>query len=158
MELVVVIFIFSLVAAVVIPRLPSTSPGELRGAARKLAGTLRYLEDLSITEKATYRMHLVPETDSLTVKKLLSDGTEVDVADPFLQKRIIPADVVIADVTTQQGGKRSEGEAVIGFGVSGIDRYAVIHLKGRDGGFFTVTAYPVSEKVTIDEGYREEAP
>jgi general secretion pathway protein H len=156
MELVVVLFILSLAAAVILPRLPSTAPGELRGSARGLAATLRYVSDLAIAEKTPYRIRVGVGTATLAVKKLLADGSEADSTDPFLQKRIIADGVVITDTVTQPGGKVVEGEAVTAFGPSGIDRYTVIHLKGSDGGFFTVTAFPASGKVTVDEGYREE--
>lgn len=155
-ELTVVIVILSVVALLVVPRIPAGREAELRGSARTLAATLRYLQDRAITGKTGYRMHLDLGSGATAVKKLSARGEEAP-DDEFLGRRLLAEGVTITDVMTQRGGKRTGGEALLTFGVSGIEEFTTIHLKGAAGGHFTVMAYPSSGKVTVAEGYREEA-
>ena len=158
MELVVVIALLSLVAIIVFPRLSVSRTAELQRSARQLAATVRYLQDRAIATKTGYQLHLVLGGNTVAVKQLLPDGSVVEPGDPALRGPLLATGVIVSSVSTPRGGTRSAGEAVIPFGASGIGEFTAIHLKGADAAVVTVMSYPSSGRVTVVEGYREEAP
>ena len=156
-EIVVVVTILALAAAIVLPLLPSTAAGSLRTSARRLATVIRYLGDRSVTTKSHYRMHLDMGENAIGVKKIV-DGEETTPEDPFFSRRILEEGVTIEDIEVPRLGKTSEGVVDIDFGVAGLADFAVIHLKGANEEHFTVTALPYGGKVEVVEGYREMKP
>ncbi|WP_298433841.1 prepilin-type N-terminal cleavage/methylation domain-containing protein [Geobacter sp.] len=156
MELVVVIAVLALAAAIVLPRLTVSRAVELKRSARALAATIRYLQDRAITSKTPYRMRIEIGTGTVRVTKLSAAGTEVATGEPALDRPPLAEGVTVADVLTQRGGKLAEGEAVLRFDLGGLDDFAAIHLKSADGATVTVMALPSSGKVTVADGYLEE--
>jgi len=155
-ELMVVIVILSVLAMVVIPRLPMAREGDLKASARTLAAALRYLNDRSIATKNRYLLRIAFQDGSMKVTRVIREGEETAVPDPFLLNLSLREGVGIADVVTARLGKITEGEAVLGFSPLGVEDFSVIHLKSEDGKrFYTVALYPGSGRVTVLEGYEE---
>jgi general secretion pathway protein H len=150
----VVIFIISLVAAIVLPLLPSTDASNLRSSARQLSTVIRYLGDRAVTTKSSYRMQLDLTENTLNVKKIVN-GEEAAPEDPFFSRKFIADGVNIEDIETSRLGKSGEGVINIDFGAAGLGEFIVIHLKGAKGDHFTVTAFPYGGKVEVLEGYQE---
>lgn len=156
-EMTVVIVILSLVALVVLPRLPFAHERDLKTSARSLAGSLRYLGDLAIATKQHYRLRCTLLTNEMTVVRVIPEGDELPVSDPALGGLALLEGIVFADVVTPRLGKVAEGTAVLDFGPLGVEELAVLHLRRRedDARFFTVAVYPGSGRVTVLEGYQE---
>lgn len=152
----VVIAILSLIAGIVLPRLPSTESARLRDSARSLASAIRYMGDRAATAKTAYRLHLNITDSTAWVRQLNRSGEETGADDPFLSRKIIAEGITIEDVTIPSAGKTNEGEVIIGFGPGGLQDYMIVHLKDTKNRHFTVTAYPTSGKVKVEEGYQEE--
>ncbi|MBT1074108.1 pilus assembly FimT family protein [Geobacter grbiciae] len=155
MELLVVIALLGLVAAIALPRLTVSHALELNRSARQLAATIRYVQDRAITGKTPHRIRLEPGTGTVRVTRLLSDGTEGSTGESFLDRPFPAEGVTVADVTTPRGGKVTTGEVVLRFDMAGLGDFTAIHLRGEDDAAMTVMAYP-SGKVTVSEGYVEE--
>ncbi len=51
LELIVVLLLVSLIAALIFPRLPSSQASDLRNSARQLAVLMRYLEERAVATK-----------------------------------------------------------------------------------------------------------
>jgi general secretion pathway protein H len=157
-ELMVVIFILSMVALLVVPRLPFAHERDLGTAARTLAGTLRYLENQAVATKQYYRLLVRILDGRMEVTRVLPENEEVAVTDPALANLALREGVEFADITTSRLGKISEGEAVVDFSPLGADEFLLFHLKSQDGArFFTVALYPGSGRVEVSEGYQEGA-
>lgn len=152
--MVVVIFILSLAAMLVFPRLPSTGAGELRDSTRALASTFRYLGDKAISTKTPYRLHLSLIDSSITIGEL-SGGEERTPRDSFLSRRALPAGVTLQDVQIPRLGTMTEGEVIIHFGPGGLEELVTVHLRGAGDKQMTVIAFPRNGKVLVDEGYQE---
>ena len=152
--MVVVIFIISLVAMLVLPLLPSTNAANLRRSARSLAAVFRYLGDRSVTTKTPYRMLLSLTDNAITVKKVVN-GEEAPPGDPFFDRQILADGVTIEDIEIPRLGKLGEGEVRADFGVAGLGDFIVIHLKGVKDSHFTITALPGGGRVEALEGYQE---
>lgn len=156
MELVVVIAVLALVAAVVLPRLTVNHAVELNRSARTLAATIRYLQDRAITSKTPYRMRIGIGAGTVRVTKLSATGTEEGSGDPSLDRPILAEGITVMDVLSPREGKLTEGEAVLRFEMGGLADFAAIHLKNADGATVTLMALPSSGKVTVADGYLEE--
>jgi general secretion pathway protein H len=155
-EMMVVLAIVSMVALLVFPLLPDTEGTKLRVAARDTASLLRYLQDEASTRKTQYRLRVLFQENALMVEQVLPDGDTVVPKDEYLRMRELPEGVTIADTITSRRGKLSLGEATIDCGPGGLSGFLQIHLAGKKGSTFTISAYPGSGKVTVREGYFEE--
>ena len=116
---------------------------------------LRYLGEEAVTTKSTYRLHLEPGGTGLTVMKRIAGGDEVPPGDTFLARPVLAPGVTIVDVETGRLGKVTEGEVRIDVGPGGLADLLSIHLRGKGGENYTVTAYPASGKVKVASGYQE---
>ncbi len=154
MEMMVIVFIISITALVVLPLLPSTDATRLRDSARRLSTVIRYLGDQAITTKSVFRMHLDMTDNTVTVKKIVA-GEEEAPEDPFFSRKILSEGVSIEDVEVPRLGKTSEGVVNADFGVGGLGEFTVIHLKGEKGDHFTITSFPNGGRVNVEEGYQE---
>jgi prepilin-type N-terminal cleavage/methylation domain-containing protein len=74
LELLVVLVLISLAAALVVPRLPSTDNAALKGSARSTAALLRYLGERSTGSKILYRLHVNVSESSIKVTRKLPGG------------------------------------------------------------------------------------
>ena len=155
-ELTVVIVILSVIAVVVLPRLPFAGERDLKTSARNLAASVRYLGNLAISSKQQYRLRITLLNDEATVTRVIPEGDELAVSDGVLSHLSLLEGIVFSDVVTPHLGKIVEGEAVLDFGPLGVEELAVIHLKRtEDSRFYTVAVYPGSGRVTVLEGYQE---
>ena len=153
-EMVVVICILAMTALIVIPLLPSTDAANLKDSARRLSTVIRYLGDRSVTTKTPYRMRLDLSEGTVTVMKFV-DGEETAPEDPFFSRNILDKGVSIEDIEIPRLGKLGEGVINVDFAVAGLGDFVVVHLKGANGGQFTVTAFPYGGRVEVLEGYQE---
>ena len=154
-ELMVVLFVLSITAALIVPRLPSTDAMELKSSARSLASLLRYLGDRSIGSKHTYRLHINFRENSIKVTRKLANGDEIPPEDPLLSRKALADGIVITDLQTPRLGTVAEGEVLIDFGAAGLSEFLTLHLHSPKGESFTVTGYPQGGKVKILSGYQE---
>jgi len=155
-EMTVVIVILSVVALVVLPRLPFAHERNLKTSARTLAASLRYLGDLAISTKQHYRLRITLLNNEIAVTRVIPEGDELAVSNSDLNQLALLDGVVFGDIETPRLGKITEGEAVLDFGPLGVEDLAVIHLKRTDDSrYYTVAVYPGSGRITVLEGYQE---
>jgi len=155
-EMTVVIVILSVMALVVLPRLPFAHERDLKTSARNLAASLRYLGDMAISTKQHYRLRITLLNNEIAVTRVLPEGDELAVSDGTLNELSLLDGIVFSDIVTPRTGKVAEGEAVLDFGPLGVEDFAVIHLKRKDDSrYYTVAVYPGSGRVTVLEGYQE---
>ena len=152
-EMVVVVVILAVIAALVYPRLAPSGDAELRTSARSLAASIRYLEDRAITTKTAYRMRLNLNDTTIEVFEVLSDGEEQPAADVFLGRNLLADGIAIADVTTSRLGKVAAGEVSLDFGPLGLGEFIVIHLTTGKERYYTVQAYPRGGRVKVFDNY-----
>ena len=155
MELLVVIALLALVAAIALPRLTAGNTMKLNRSARQLAATIRYVQDRSITGKTPHRMRLEVGTGTVRITRVQNDGSEGAPGESFLERPLLADGVTVTDVSTPRGGKVAAGEAMLRFDMAGLGDFTVIHLKGESDAAMTIMAYP-SGKVTVSGGYVEE--
>jgi len=133
LELMVVLFIISMVLAVSIPSFTGTG-SRVRSEAERVASIIRYLNDSAISEKETFSMKI-----DFNRKLLIYRGPDGDRTEGFED---------ISGVELPSKGMVSQGEVVILFGPSGASENINLYIRG-DKNSLTVFFNPLSGRVKI---------
>jgi prepilin-type N-terminal cleavage/methylation domain-containing protein len=116
LELIVVIFIVSLVLAVSFPTFTLQKDGKLKSEAGHIASILRYLNDSAISAKETYAVNINFNEKTMHYKG--PDGEKVERID------------TLSRITTQSKGNVSSGEVTVFLSPAGAGENFSIHLTG----------------------------
>lgn len=135
LELVVVIFLVSLLAALVVPNL-QYSENRIRTQARQVASVLRYLNETAASKKVTLAISFNLDEGTITWQD--SEGERSESIE------------TLAAVELQSRGAVKEGELVVFFEPLGLREYLLVHLR-HDDEVRTVAFNPVSGRVRIIE-------
>jgi general secretion pathway protein H len=154
-ELIVVLAILAMTAMLVLPRLPDTREAALKGSARALATSVRYLGDTVTTTRNPHRMRLTPGSGKIEVTVIPFGGTETPSTDTFFNRAILSEGVVVSDVQIPRMGTLNSGEVLLDFGPAGITDIAAIHLRESGGSQMTVMIFPFGGRVKVSDGYQE---
>lgn len=139
LELIIVIFIISLVLAVSFPSFTVRQDGTLKSEAGQIASILRYLNDSAIFTKETYGLNINFKDRVLRYKGPEGEKTE----------RIEN----LSGITLQSRGKVSDGEVTVFFGPAGTGESFTIHLTGVESSLEIVfNALSGRVKVSVHEG------
>lgn len=137
LELIVVIFIISLILAVSLPSFTGIGESRLKSDAKKAASILRYLNDTAITTK-----------ESLEMKVHLKDKT-VYYKGPEGEKKERLEN--LSGISLQSKGLVSEGEATVFFNPSGAAENIQFHLRdGKSGTTVELSASSGRVRITDD--------
>lgn len=136
LELIIVIFILSLIIAVVFPSFYGIGDGRLKSEAGKIASLLRYLNESAISRKETFMLKINLDNDTFFWEG--PDGKRSERFDSLL------------DIFTTSTGSVSRGEVILSFSPLGIQENLRIHLGDKDKEM-TVTLNPMSGRVKINE-------
>ena len=135
LELVLVIFIVSLLAAVVFPTFRGLGHKTLESDARRIASILRYLNDSAISTKGSLSLKVDFGENTITWRGPDGERTEAyrNLVSLYLQSR----------------GEIKDGQVTVFFGPLGAQEAMLIRLKDDDGREIKVALYPVSGRVKI---------
>lgn len=153
-ELAVVLFILGLAAALVAPRLPSSASADLNRSADAVAALLRSIDQEAVVTKKRFRLRFLPGTGAMAVMEQRG-GELVPPGDPLLSRSPLRGEVIVEEVRTASLGGVRSGELSIDVGTGGIAEFLAIHLSAGELRR-TVMAYPLSGRVAIFDGYREQ--
>src|SRR4030042_5495030 len=106
LELIVVLFILSVVMAIVLPSFAGFGEGKLKSEAREIASLLRYMNDSAAARKETFSMKFDLDKNMVSWK-----GPEGEKMKRFDD---------LTAVTAQSMGTASNGEEIFFFGPLGI--------------------------------------
>ena len=120
LELLVVVVLLSIVAALIVPRLPATDSMALKSSARSTAALIRYLGERSSGSKNIYRLRINISEGTIKVSRKLASGEELPPDDPLLTRKVLESGVTITDFQSPRLGKVTEGEVLIDFGAAGL--------------------------------------
>ena len=135
-ELIVVLFIVSLVMAVLLPSFAGFGENKLKSEAREMASILRYMNDSSITRKETYSLKF--DLDKNIVSWNGPDGEKAKEFDD------------VTGVTSESKGMVSEGEVIFFFDPLGVRENLDVHLS-RDNKNMIVSINHLSGRVKIED-------
>jgi general secretion pathway protein H len=137
LELIVVLFVISLVAAIVLPSFTGFGEGRLKSESREIASILRYMNDSAVSRKETYSMQFDLDKNMISWKG--PDGEKTRRFDDM------------TGVTTQSLGRISKGELTFFFEPLGIHENLGVHI-GRGDKNMTITLNYLSGRVKITDG------
>lgn len=143
-ELIVVIFIISLVLAISFPSFTLRQDRKLKSDAGHIASILRYLNDSAIFTKETYDLNINFKDRGIRYKG--PDGEKTERIDN------------LSGITLQSRGKVSDGEVTVFFGPAGTGESFTIHLTGAESSMEIVfNALSGRVKVSAHEGMAKAA-
>lgn len=134
LELIVVLFIISLVAAIILPSFAGFGERKLKSEAREMASILRYMNDSAVSRKETFIMKF--DFNEGTVYWKGPDGEKTKRFDD------------VTAVTTQSQGRVSNGEVIVFFEPLGIQENLSVHMSKGDKEM-TITMNHLSGKVKM---------
>ena len=134
LELLVVIFILSLITAFVMPSFYGIGEGKLRSEAGKIASLLRYLHDTAISRKETFFLTL--NLDTKTAKWETPDGKYSEKFGSLL------------NISTTSSKNISNGEITLFFSPLGLQENLIVTLKEKEQEM-SVTFNPLSGRTKI---------
>jgi type II secretion system protein H len=134
LELIVVLFLVSLVMAIVLPSFAGIGDNKLKSEARKMASVLRYLNDSAVSRKETLFIKFDLDKNNVTWKSPEGERSET-----FED---------MTGVTTQSSGIVSRGELIVFFEPLGIsENLSILMSRGKKD--MTITLNHLSGKVKI---------
>ena len=136
LELIVVLFITSLIMAIVLPSFTGFGEGKLKSEAREMASLLRYMNDSAASRKETFLMRF--DLDKNTVSWKGPDGEKARKLDDM------------TGVTTESTGPVSKGEVTVFFEPFGIRENLSVHMSRRNKDI-TITLNHLSGRVKIKD-------
>ncbi|MEW6417176.1 MAG: prepilin-type N-terminal cleavage/methylation domain-containing protein [Nitrospirota bacterium] len=136
LELIVVMFIISIVMALIFPSFAGFGESKLKSESREIASILRYMNDSAVSRKETFSMKF--DLDEGTVYWVGPDGEKTKRFDDM------------TGVTTQSKGKVSDGEITLFFGPLGIQENISVHMGKGDKGM-TITLNHLSGRIKITQ-------
>jgi len=141
-ELVIVIFIISLTTALIVPNLWETGKRGLRSEAKRIASTLRYVNDEAAGKKQTY-----------TLRVNIGEGSWGYESENETRSFKVKKDIVFRDIIIPSLGMITTGEAALSFGPLGPEEPITLHLS-RDKFEYTVIFNHLNGRAKVYEGYR----
>jgi prepilin-type N-terminal cleavage/methylation domain-containing protein len=136
LELIVVIFILSLFVGLIVPSFYGISEGRLKSDAGKIASTLRYLNDTSISRKETVSLKI--DIDRKILRWNIPEGEK--------EERFGS----LYEISTSSTGDISRGEATLFFGPLGLKENLTVKLR-EDDKEIVVSFNPMSGRVKVIE-------
>jgi general secretion pathway protein H len=134
LELILVIFILSLVLALSFPNFTLEKDGKLKSEAGRIASILRYLNDSAISTKELHTMKV-----NFKEKVMRYKGPEGEKAEKIDN---------LSRITLQSRGDVSEGELTMFFGPTGAGENFSIHLTGIESSM-TIVFNALSGRVKV---------
>lgn len=134
LEIIVVLFLVSLVMAIVLPSFDSFGENKLKSEAREMSSILRYMNDSALSRKETFSMKF--DLDKNMVYWKGPDGEKTRKFDD------------LTGVTTQSAGMVSKGELILFFEPLGIRENLDVQMS-RGKKDMTVTLNHLSGRVKI---------
>lgn len=157
LELSVVLLLISIIAALALPRLPSPEPLLLPAEARRLADTLRMGNDQAVATRSAIRYTLTAGSGEIRVATFTSSPVPSGVtALPEVKEELysLKSGVRLMELESRREGKITDGSYAVTLSPQGPDDHVVFHLAGEKGGRISVTLFPSSARVTIDQGFK----
>ena len=115
LELIVVIFILSLVLAVALPSLTGIGESKMKSDAKRLGSIVRYLNDSAVSTKNTMHMKI-----TFADRVIQYNGPDGDKAEKFDS---------LSGIELQSRGMVSEGEVIVFFSPMGASESFTMHLR-----------------------------
>jgi prepilin-type N-terminal cleavage/methylation domain-containing protein len=152
-ELVMVILVIGIVAAVVMPRVGGMlDRRQMERSINVLRGMTRYLQSRAATTKRIYRLTFDLDKQIVSACYLTPEGCQLD-RNRVTSDYHFPNAVEVLDVVNAAGEKIEQGEAGTHFHPSGLVEPSLIHLQGLHDKRVTLVIEPLTGRLKVINGY-----
>ncbi len=152
-ELAVIVFIIALFAALAVPSLTGFGERDLSTAARRLAGTVKYLYNEAALEGLAHRVVFDIDKSGYAARRLEENGELVEVKGTGAG-RSLPGDVRFKDIQVAGRGSFSSGTVTVEIFPVGWVEETVLHLIDNEEEL-TLRIAPLTGTTEVYEGYRD---
>jgi len=142
-ELIVVIFIISMTAALIMPSLWDRGERALKKESRHISNTLRYIYDEAVGKKQTFNLKINLDKNVWSYKSK-NESRNFELKDGVMFK-----DIIVPSI-----GDISFGEVIMAFGPLGPEEPIIVHLIKKELEY-TVIFNHISGRSKVYEGYRK---
>lgn len=142
-ELIIVIFIISMTAALIMPSLWDRGERALKRESRHISNTLRYIYDEAVGKKQTFNLKINLD------KNVWSYKSKNESRNFKLKDGVIFKDIIVPSL-----GDVSFGEVIMAFGPLGPEEPIIVHLIKKEQEY-TVIFNHISGRSKVYEGYRK---
>jgi len=142
-ELIIVIFIISMTAALIMPSLWDRGERALKTESRRISNTFRYIYDEALGKKQTFNLKINLDKDTWNY------ASKNDSRSFELKDRVMFKDIIVPSL-----GNVSFGEVIMAFGPLGPEEPVIVHLMKNEKEY-TVIFNHISGRTKVYEGYRQ---
>ena len=155
-EISIVLLLLSFVLLLTIPRYMDVLGAQrLKSSAHLITGMVRYVYDQATAKKQIYRLNYNLRDGEIWVTSVNAAGEFVDDRSALGRRRKLPVGIEFEDIVTP-AAKVKEGRTYTQFFPTGLVDRGVVHLRTDGGAQLTLLIQPLSGRVKIEQGYREE--
>jgi prepilin-type N-terminal cleavage/methylation domain-containing protein len=152
-ELVVVMLVIGIIAAVAMPRVSGMLDRQnMRRTINVVRGTVRYLQARAALTKRTYRLTLDLDNQVMSACYLTEESCQKE-HNRVLRDYEFPPTVQVLDLVNLAGEKIQEGEVSTHFYPSGNAEPSVIHLSGSGTERMTLMIEELTGRLKVLDGY-----
>ncbi len=152
-ELVIVILVIGIVAAVTVPRVGGMlDRRKMERSINVLRGMTRYLQSRAATTKRIYRLTFDLDKQMVSACYLMAEGCQID-RNRITRDYRFPDTIEILDVVNAAGEKIQDGQAGTHFHPSGLVEPSLIHLQGVNADRITLVLEPLTGRLKVINGY-----
>jgi prepilin-type N-terminal cleavage/methylation domain-containing protein len=156
LELALVLLIIGIMVVVAYPKFRNLGGGDVKMEARTLIGRIQALYGEATFTRRTYRLVYDLDAQRYWGEMKTGDDQYQPVDRTFMAPVALPDGVKLKDVITERAGKLGEGKAYTYFLPLGRADYTTIHLAAKDGPELTLFVTPLTGRVTVEDGYKED--
>ncbi len=157
LEIMVVLFLITLVALIIAPKLSFHKSSTLAGMTRRIVREIRELQWEAISRQRMVRLEYDLDRGRLSASELAPSGNLVSLGGPELKGYRLPKGIHLSQVKVLHEGKVTDGKTFTQFFPSGSVESTTIFLTGRKGGRLTIVIRPITGRIQVFAGeYREE--
>lgn len=151
-ELVVVLAVIGIIAAMVLPRVGALDGMQLKSATRRIAGTIRITYASAVMNRKPYRICFNLEDQTYSVEEKSGDEY-VAAEDPLLGPRVIPDHIYIKRVRVMDRECESWCKEYLYFSPGGYVEEAAIHVGvENEDRAFSIFTRPLTGRADIITG------
>lgn len=153
-ELSMVLVILGIISVFAIPRFKSLLwHGDIKGAARRLTGAIRYTHNKTAMSKIRHRLNYDLDADKYWVTLRDAEGKYIKDESTLAGTMSLPKKVSFKDILTPREGEEIHGTAYTEFVPSGLVESTIIHLENDKERVFTLIIKPLTGNVKVYDRY-----
>ncbi len=159
LEIMVVLFLVSLVALLIAPKLTLRKSDDLGRTTRKIVREIRGLQWKAISTQRMVRLDYDLDRDRISASELAPSGDLISLKGPGDRPFLLPKGIRITRIRVLHQGKVRDGKTFTQFFPSGAVESTTISLRDRLDHRMTIVIRPITGRIRIVAGeYRDRTP